>query len=313
MKVKDLFDIEYPKTLIYTQMNSSKNGINFVSSQEKNNGVVGKVEPYEGAKLYPAGIITVPLKGSVLMAHYQSQPCYVAHQVAVLASKTKISLQEKLFYCLCIKQNAFRFSYGRQADKTLKDIELPDTIPDWVYNISAQSIKTSISKRDLPLSTEKWAEYEIQDIFDICYGINLELLNCEISDNTDENINFVSRTSANNGVVARVKPIAGKSPQKAGLLSCSGGGSVLSTFVQKDDFYSGRDLYVLTPKYPMSIYSKLFCCTVIEKNKYKFNYGRQANKTLPILKIKLPCLQDRTPDFDYMENYIKSLPYSDKI
>ena len=63
----------------------------------------------------------------------------------------------------------------------------------------------------------------------------------------------------------------------------------------------------------MSIYSKLFCCTVIEANKYRFSYGRQANKTLPSLRLKLPAKKDGTPDFEHMENYIKSLPYSDRI
>ena len=66
MKLTDLFFIEYPKTLIFADMIPQKDGINFISSQDKNNGVVAKVQECEGIKKYPAGIITVPLKGSVL-------------------------------------------------------------------------------------------------------------------------------------------------------------------------------------------------------------------------------------------------------
>jgi len=69
----------------------------------------------------------------------------------------------------------------------------------------------------------------------------------------------------------------------------------------------------LIPKQPMSIYAKLFCCTVIEANKYRFSYGRQANKTLPSLLLKLPINASGNPDFTSMEAYIKSLPYSDRI
>jgi hypothetical protein len=44
-------------------------------------------------------------------------------------------LEEKLFYCHCIKMNAYRYQYGRQANKTLKDIELPD-LPEWLKEYS---------------------------------------------------------------------------------------------------------------------------------------------------------------------------------
>lgn len=113
MKLKEIFEIEYPKTLIFSEMTLSKTGINFVSSQDKNNGVVARVEACEGVKKYPAGVITVitvPLKGSVLMAHVQNEECYVAHQIAVLTPKTAMNLKQKLFYCLCIQKNAYRFN-----------------------------------------------------------------------------------------------------------------------------------------------------------------------------------------------------------
>ena len=315
MKVKDLFESQQGNGFELMHIGASKKSeINFVSRTSQNNGVVAQVDIVDGTIPFPEGLITVALSGNgVCSSFVQLKPFYTAFHVMVLKPKSKLSFVEKLFYCMCIKANAYKYSWGRQANKTLNEIELPDFIPEWVYSKSVEPIKTGIANKDIPLNIEKWAEYEIKDIFDIHYGINLELSNCEISDRTDECINFVSRSSANNGVVAQVKPIEGKIPQMAGLISCSGGGSVLSTFVQKRDFYSGRDLYVLTPKFHMSLYSKLFCCTVIEKNKYKFNYGRQANKTLPTIKIKLPCLPNGKPDFGFMEQYIKSLPYSDKI
>jgi hypothetical protein len=314
MKVSDLFELRQGNGFELMHIDASDSDdseVNFVSRTAQNNGVVARVNIVEGIEPFPKGSITVALGGSVLSSFVQINPFYTAFHIMVLEPKTKMSLQEKLYYCMCIKANAYRYSYGRQANKTLKDIELPMPLPKWVFDTSVEPIKTTILKNSLPLNAELWCEYELQDIFDIKYGINLELVNCEISNSGG--INFVSRTATNNGVVAQVKPIQNKEPQKAGLISCSGGGSVLSTFVKRHDFYSGRDLYVLIPKYPMSIYSKLFCCNIIEKDKYRFNYGRQANKTLPILKIKLPCLPSGEPDFDFMENYIKSLPYSDRL
>ena len=33
--------------------------------------------------------------------------------------------QEMLFYCAAIEQNKYQYSYGRQANKTLKNILVP--------------------------------------------------------------------------------------------------------------------------------------------------------------------------------------------
>ena len=105
MKIDELFDIEYPKTLAYSWLTPDENGINFVSAQEKDNGIVGRVQEESGIKVYPAGCITVPLKGSVLMAHLQPERCYVAHQIGVLIPKKEMSLTEKLFYVTCIRSH----------------------------------------------------------------------------------------------------------------------------------------------------------------------------------------------------------------
>ncbi len=177
------------------------------------------------------------------------------------------------------------------------------------------------------LEISKWKEFSVADIFNVEYGVNLELNACILADRDDlDSVNFVSRTADNNGVSARVKLIEGILPQKAGLISVAGGGSVLSTFYQEEPFYSGRDLYVLDTKESLSKEVKLFLVTVIEKNKYKYNYGRQANKTLSSLKLSLPVKHNLdgtpfidftnkyseegyVPDWRFMEDYIKSLHY----
>jgi len=100
-----------------------------------------------------------------------------------------------------------------------------------------------------------------------------------------EGINFVSRTSKNNGVSGKVRIIKNINPMPDGVITVAGGGSVLETFLQISPFYSGRDLYCLTSKIPLSNAEKLYYCTCIKANKYRYNYGRQANKTLRSLLV----------------------------
>ncbi|MBR2207469.1 MAG: hypothetical protein IJ859_01530 [Synergistaceae bacterium] len=151
-------------------------------------------------------------------------------------------------------------------------------------------------------------------MFKVKYGINMELNACEeVSRDEPYSVNFVARTAENNGVSSRVRIMEGKRPQKSGIITVAGGGSVLSTFLQNEDFYSGRDLYLLMDKENVSQYAKLFFITVFEQNKIKYSYGRQANKTLPDILVKLPATSKGSPDWNFIENYIKSLPYSDRI
>lgn len=122
----------------------------------------------------------------------------------------------------------------------------------------------------------------VSELFRVQYGVNLELNRLALD---PSGINFVSRTARNNGVSAKVRRLPDVEPIEAGVLTVAGGGSVLETFLQPEPFYSGRDLYFLAPLVPMSLEQKLFYCLAIRANKYRFNYGRQANRTLKDIRI----------------------------
>lgn len=175
------------------------------------------------------------------------------------------------------------------------------------------------------LNTADWKEFQINYLFDIEYGNSLELDSCELSTDEADKVNFVARTRENNGVTARVKRIEGLPPSPAGIITVAGSGSsTLSTFVQEDEFYSGYHLFLLIPKENYSIECKRFICVCLELDKYKYGYGRQANKTLPYIRIRLPIQHNDdgtdfiddthkyseegyVPDWKFMDNYIKSL------
>ncbi|WP_201273696.1 hypothetical protein [Sinorhizobium meliloti] len=133
---------------------------------------------------------------------------------------------------------------------------------------------------------------KVSKLFEVFYGVNLELNKLTIDPN---GLNFVSRTANNNGVSAKVQRIEGLEPIEAGVLTVAGGGSVLETFLQPEPFYSGRDLYCLRPKVDLTVEQKLYYCMCIRANKYRFNYGRQANRTLKDLLI---------PDLTEIPNWI---------
>lgn len=133
---------------------------------------------------------------------------------------------------------------------------------------------------------------KVSKLFKVEYGLNMELNALELDVN---GINFVSRTAKNNGVSAKVKPVLGIKPIPGGTLSVACGGSVMETFLQLSPYYSGRDLYYLTPKVSMKNEELLYYAMCLRGNKYKFSYGRQANVSLPDLLI---------PDIDSIPAYV---------
>ena len=309
-----MFEIMYPKTLIYSDMIPDKNGINFVSSQEKNNGIVGRVQEVDGIKIYPKGCITVPLKGSVLMAHLQPQKCYVAHQIAVLLPKKSMSIQEKLYYVTLIRHNSYKYNYGRQADKTIGDIYIPDGEiynTDRTKSLRYDIITTHNRYSQRPLNIDSWREFKVGDYFDVYLSSgDLKIDECELG-----NIPLVSSGTTNNGIVGYIDEKGDGKAQifKANSITVD---MFCNAFYQNNDYYAvshGR-VNILYPKFKCNPFIGCFVCSIINNEQFKYSYGRAVySDEISRMVIKLPTTLDNVPDWGFMENYIRSLPYGDRI
>jgi hypothetical protein len=127
---------------------------------------------------------------------------------------------------------------------------------------------------------------KLSEIFDIVYGNQFDLNKMSISD--DSKINFVSRGATNLGVVAKVDKFNDKEPFTKGCITVALGGSVLSSFVQTNEFYTGQNVKVLKPKNEMSFELLLYYSLCIEKNKFRYSsHGREANTTLNDIMVPI--------------------------
>ena len=58
----------------------------------------------------------------------------------------------------------------------------------------------------------------------------------------------------------------------------------------------------------------MFLITLMKLERKRYNFGYKWNKTRMVdSKIKLPVNADNNPDWQFMEKYIKSLPYSGNL
>ena len=86
------------------------------------------------------------------------------------------------------------------------------------------------------------------------------------------------------------------------------------SFYQPLGFIASSDVTILSPLFEMNSYIALFIVSILSMDKYKWSYGRQIRlNDSQKLRIKLPANIDGLPDWQFMEYYIKSMPYSSNL
>ena len=201
IRLGDLFQIDKGNGFYLKDMKIGGD-INYISMSGENNGVSASVHKVDAVEPYSKGLITVAMQGTVLSTFLQPKDFYTSLHVAVLSPKINMTDREKLFYCSCIESNKFRYSYGRKANKTLKDILVPspDEIPSWVYEVEipdySNVTKPYLDEPTPALNVEEWKEFRLDELFEIEIGRSIDLNKLEQS---NIGINYVGRTEENNG------------------------------------------------------------------------------------------------------------------
>lgn len=329
--ISDIFHICYGNQFDFSKMEVAEDGINFISRGSTNNGFVAKVKPYNGEEPFPSGAITVTMGGSYLLASFvQPKPFYTAQNIKVLTPKIEMDLETKLFYCAAIQHNRFRYhSHSREANSTFDNILVPDIcdVPSWVSGASISVLRDKRSNDDIiPLEPRNWRWYRYDDIFDIRKGF----YNKKPENHSGNSIPFIGAIDNNNGITEYYDTVDIEEASKTGdennvplnekifesnCITVSNNGSVGYAFYQAKPFTCTHDVnpLYLNPKWNKELnpYIGMFLCTLIEKERYRWTYGRKWRpKRMPSSLIKLPVDNNGMPDWKYMEKYIKSLSYS---
>lgn len=317
--LNEIFEVTYGNKLDLNKLvplKASEGGINFVGRSSQNHGVSQTVKPLGDVAPFPAGLITVALGGSKLLSSFvQDGPFYTAQNVAVLRPLSEMTFQQKLYMCLAIRRNRFRYSaFGREANRTLRTLLVPDPndFPGWISDqdlsvIGDREKPKNSGSSDLELNTHHWKDFEYEEIFIVKKGKRLTK-----SHMTPGATPFVGASDRDNGVTGRV----GQAPNhSANTITVSYNGSVAEAFFQPVPYFACDDVNVLYPKgFDMTVEVGLFICSLIRLEKYRFNYGRKWHlERMRKATIKLPVDQHGSPDWSFVEEYMRSLPYSSQL
>lgn len=216
------------------------------------------------------------------------------------------------------------------AEKTYSD---EGYVPDWQFmedyikSLHSEPITTTRGGAvgSPSLGVDKWEEFKLSDIFVADTGntdITQELL-------TDDGEIVVSAGEGNTGVIGRCSVEAKIFPQNTITLDMFG-----FAFPRPYEYKMvthARIFSLSVKKHIMSHKQSIFMATMLNNSGYKYAYGRMCSwERVKNDTISLPIQRDAfgnpvidpekkysdkgyIPDWDFMERYIDSLPYSDKI
>lgn len=338
-RICELFDTFSGNDLVLSYLNLNDDGIAYVSRTEKNNGITARIDEIENLNPFPSGTISVSLGGSVLEAFLHEEPFYTGYHIKVLKPKTHMSVSVLQFYCYCIRLNKFKYSFGRQANKTIDDILIPDLneIPEWVEkerNIDINSIpeyfldegyenacwyldnidqetfeqeyKGKLVDEKVSLDVSNWHQFKMKEIFPIIERGKRQ----KSIDRISGEVPYYSASKNNNGLTDYISnPVFIDS----NALICTTFGDAY--YVEGDFTASDEITYFKSDN--LNKYNALFISTIIKQEQFRYSFGRKAFKNKLIeTKILLPATLKENkyiPDWDYMEKYIKSINYSNSI
>jgi hypothetical protein len=317
---EDIFVISRGKRLV--TLDQVNGDIAYISSSKKNNGIDNYILPPNFMKVYK-NALTLNNSGSVGYCFYHPYKFVASDHCTVIQikdKKIKLNNYISLFLKPIIESMKNKYNFAREINNERlrkEKILLPttdDKSPDWEFmeNYIKELSKTikydnKIAKNQMfdryfQLEVKKWKEFKIKDVFEIIRGKRL----IEI-DRIKGDIPYYSASDYDNGLTDKISnPLF---VEKDALIYTTFG----KCYYVENEFTASDEISILKNKY-LNIYNGLFISTIITQNKYKYSFGRKAfeNKFSDDI-IKLPINEKEQIDFEFMENYIKSLPYSSNL
>lgn len=339
-RLGDLFEIKKGKRL--TSEDQTEGTTPYIGAIDSNNGVsnyIGQAPIHEG------NTISLSYNGSVGQAFYQPIPFWATDDVNVLYFRDKtISFNRNmaLFVCTILKQEQYRYCYGRKwvldsMNETMVKLPTKGDKPDWSYmekyisSLKSQAVTSTKKVGDISFDYKKWESFSFgrliteENIYKAKAYSKTELVTSDVW--KEGFIHFVSRTEENNSIDCYAMKSDFSDIEEGNAITV---GDTTSTIAyQSEPFVNGDHIIVIRADW-LNKYTGMFIVSLLRKERYRYSYGRaylmdsikNTKLHLPVKKRDgKPIIDDShtfsdegyLPDWEWMETYIKSLPYSDRI
>ncbi|WP_425363477.1 N-6 DNA methylase [Candidatus Tisiphia endosymbiont of Hybos culiciformis] len=200
---------------------------------------------------------------------------------------------------------------------SLTENDFIKTIKDYVgflfLNNYIQLATNSIfSNQNISLETANWQYFYVSDIFEILEKAKCS--NASVLLTSGEDVFYIGAKKTNNGVMEKVVTVDNLISKGNSIVFIGDGqGSIGYTNYQPFDFIGSTTLTLGYNK-KLNKYNAMFLVTVLDLERYRYSFGRKYGKNIVTnARIKLPTTQQGSLDWEFMENYVKSLTYSGSL
>lgn len=289
----------------------------YISSSEINNGISHYISNDD--VIMDRNVLSVARTGSVGATFYHNYNASFSNNVRRIDFGMD-NLYVNLFLKTSIEHQREKYEYGYimgTGRLSRQKILLPvthDGNPDWEFMKRfmleiEKEVKPTISftphtiKDNRSLEDLDWKEFEINQIADVKSGKDIYS-----TERIEGDIPYVTSTAQTNGVGYFI----GNDNQslEKDCISVNRNGSVGFSFYHGYHALYGNDVRKVVLKNNMNTnkYISLFITTTIMKQKEKYSYSvKLGTKRLKKQKILLPVKDDGTPDWKFMEQFMKRL------
>ena len=293
-------------------------------------------------KLFAPHALCVTNNGSVGYAYYQDKPFTCSHDVNPLYRiDGDFNEFTALFVATVIMHDRYRWGYGRKwRPKRMKysRLKLPiqketngepildvskrysdsGFIPDWDFMenfIKSLKYKLPETKRNtyVDISSQNWVSFTLEELgIEIYKAKAYSKVDMDFSKSRQlDRLPFVSRTELNNSVDGWIFKDEESGIEEGNALVVGDTTSTIS--YQPNPFVAGDHIVVIRAEW-LNKYTGLFIQTLLNKERYRYSYGRAFKMDLiKKTKLLLPVNHNKEIDWRWIENYIQTLPYSENI
>lgn len=193
----------------------------------------------------------------------------------------------------------------------LNDKDFVKTQLNYVTFLLANGLSDHVSKKSISnnisiLDANDWKYFSLPELFEIKGTKTTPLL--ELEEHGKGKFPYVTTQATNNGIEGFYNFYS----ENGNVLTTDS--AVLGYCAYQELSFSASDhVEKLIPKFEMNKYIAMFLVTILNLEQYRYNYGRKCSqKRMEKISIKLPQKYAH-PNWEFMENYIKALPYSSSL
>lgn len=152
---------------------------------------------------------------------------------------------------------------------------------------------------------KSWGKFDLIDYFDVIIGKAIDGNKKHIKPPGELVVaNYITRSVSNNGINDRISYSKEYLSDYGNVIIV--GNETAYPFIQTKPFFTGTKVNILIPKMEISLNALIYICTLLRVAVEKYSYAYTINSTkLKNLEIYMPINDDKTPDWNFMESYIK--------